>query len=55
MKDITRRQYGKTVARRESALAGVALPEVSFGQAPQGDRQFPQGFVWGCATAGIPD
>ena len=50
MKDITRRQFGKTVAAA-SALAGVALPELSFGQAPQGDRQFPPGFVWGCATA----
>ncbi len=52
MKGITRRQFGKTVAAA-AALAGTTLPEFSFGQAPTGSvsRQFPQGFVWGCATA----
>ncbi len=47
MKDLTRRQFGKTAA----ALAGLALPEVAFGQAAFEGRQFTQGFVWGCATA----
>ena len=47
---ITRRQFGKTAAAA-TALAGVGLPKFAFGQAPQGDRQFPQGFLWGCATA----
>jgi beta-glucosidase len=50
MKEITRRQFGKTVAG-SAALAGVSLPELTFGQPSAGGRQFPQGFVWGCATA----
>jgi len=54
MKEITRRQFGK-VAAATAALAGVSLPEFSshssFAQQPPGSRQFPQGFVWGCATA----
>ena len=54
MKEITRRQFGK-VAAATAALAGVSLPEFSprspFAQQPPGGRQFPQGFVWGCATA----
>jgi beta-glucosidase len=50
MRDLTRREFGKNVAAA-TALAGVGLPEFSFGQAPLGDRQFPQGFLWGCATA----
>ncbi|MGO8757993.1 MAG: GH1 family beta-glucosidase [Terracidiphilus sp.] len=50
MRDITRREFGKTVAAA-AALAGVALPEVSRGQAPNESRRFPQDFVWGCATS----
>jgi len=50
MKDMTRRQFGKTVAAT-AALAGVGLPEFSFSQASAIDRRFPKGFVWGCATA----
>ncbi len=54
MHDLTRRQFGK-VAAAAAALAGVTLPEFSFGQPhPQphpSNRQFPQGFLWGCATA----
>jgi beta-glucosidase len=50
MKEITRRQFGK-VAAATAALAGVSLPEFSLGQQPLGSRQFPPGFVWGCATA----
>ncbi|MGD0347463.1 MAG: family 1 glycosylhydrolase [Terracidiphilus sp.] len=50
MKEITRRQFGK-VAAATAALAGVSLPEFSLGQQPPGSRQFPPGFVWGCATA----
>ena len=54
MKEITRRQFGK-VAAATAALAGVSLPEFSphssFAQQPGGSRQFPPGFVWGCATA----
>ncbi len=50
MKEITRRQFGK-VAAASAALAGISLPEFSLGQQPSGSRQFPPGFVWGCATA----
>jgi beta-glucosidase len=50
MKDISRRQFGKTVAA-SAALAGVSFPESSFGQPQAENRQFPPGFVWGCATA----
>ena len=54
MKQFTRRQFGK-VAVAGAALAGISLPEFSlhssFAQQPAGSRQFPPGFVWGCATA----
>jgi beta-glucosidase len=50
MKDITRRQFGKTAAA-SAAFAGLSLPGVSFGQGATDSRRFPQGFVWGCATA----
>ena len=50
MKEMTRRQFGKTAAA-SAALAGLTLPEFSIGQAAVQGRQFPQGFVWGCATA----
>lgn len=52
MRDITRRQFGKTVAAT-AALANVATPESLQGQstAAAQTREFPKGFVWGCATA----
>jgi hypothetical protein len=51
MKHMTRRQFGKTAAAT-AALANIALPELSFGQTTSAkDLEFPQGFVWGCATA----
>jgi beta-glucosidase len=50
MKDITRRQFGKVTAAA-AALAGGSLPEFSLSQAPAGERRFPPGFLWGCATA----
>src|SRR5580693_7554639 len=54
MRNLTRRQFGKTVAAA-AALAGTGLPELSFGQPGTADsssrRRFPEGFVWGCATA----
>jgi beta-glucosidase len=52
MSDFTRRQFGKTIAAT-AALARMGLPELAFGQAQTGpaNRQFPRGFVWGCATA----
>jgi len=50
MKNVTRREFGK-VAAAAAALAGVSLPEFSLAQQPLASRQFPPGFVWGCATA----
>jgi beta-glucosidase len=53
MRGLTRRQFGKTVAAA-AALASSSLPEFSFAQAPMHsrvNREFPQGFLWGCATA----
>ncbi|MEI9969934.1 MAG: family 1 glycosylhydrolase [Terracidiphilus sp.] len=52
MKDMTRRQFGKTVAAT-AALANVAMPEISSSQSQAAAQtlKFPQGFVWGCATA----
>jgi beta-glucosidase len=54
MHDLSRRQFGK-VAAASAALAGAGLPEFSSAQAHvppnSSDLQFPQGFVWGCATA----
>jgi beta-glucosidase len=53
MNGITRRQFGKTVAAA-AALAGTSLPELSPAQTSahtRSGREFPQGFLWGCATA----
>ncbi len=48
MKNITRRDFGKSVA---AAAAAAALPKFAIGQSMAAPRQFPQGFLWGCATA----
>jgi beta-glucosidase len=50
MKDISRRSFGKAAAAT-AALAGFGLPNASFGQAQPARLNFPQGFLWGCATA----
>ncbi|MGH9605618.1 MAG: GH1 family beta-glucosidase [Terracidiphilus sp.] len=50
MMKFTRRQFGKAVAAA-AALTGVSLPQSSFGQAPSGGLQYPEGFLWGCATS----
>ena len=56
---ITRRLFGKTVAA--AAAAGVSFPRLAFGQSEgsvpasphpgSAQRAYPQGFLWGCATA----
>jgi beta-glucosidase len=51
MKDITRRQFGKTLAASAALLAGASLPKIAFGQGHAASLQFPKGFLWGCATA----
>jgi beta-glucosidase len=50
MNDITRRQFGKTVAAA-AALAGTSLPRMAFAEPHSARMQFPAGFRWGCATA----
>lgn len=52
MKDLTRRQFGKTVAAAAAATyAGVALPRFAFGEPQPSALHYPKGFLWGCATA----
>ncbi len=50
MTNVTRRQFGKAAAAA-AALAGLPLPEFLFAQQTPDSRQFPKGFIWGCATA----
>jgi beta-glucosidase len=48
MKNITRRQFGKSAA----AMAAIAaIPKIAFGQIQPASLAFPKGFLWGCATA----
>jgi beta-glucosidase len=52
MKVITRRQFGKGVAAAVAATyAGISLPKLAFGQPQPAGLKFPEGFLWGCATA----
>ena len=52
MKNLTRRQFGTGVAATTAAaLASASLPRFAFAQTHPAGRQFPQGFLWGCATA----
>ncbi len=51
MKDLTRRQFGTGVAVTSAALASATFPRFAFAQTHSASRQFPQGFLWGCATA----
>jgi beta-glucosidase len=50
MKGLTRRQFGKTVAAA-AAYASVSLPELAIGQPQPSTVHYPEGFLWGCATA----
>ena len=50
MNDMTRRQFGKTVAAA-AALAGTSLPRMALAEPHAASLQFPAGFRWGCATA----
>jgi len=58
IKRISRRLFGKTVAA-SAAAAAAGFPRIAFGQdagsarphPSQPSRAFPQGFIWGCATA----
>ena len=52
MKSFTRRQFGKTMAGAAAvAYAGVSLPKFAFSEPEPVTLRYPEGFVWGCATA----
>jgi beta-glucosidase len=53
MKKLTRRRFGKTLAgTAAAAFATSSLPKLALSQmATPAPLQFPQNFVWGCATA----
>ncbi len=52
MKGISRRQFGlSTVAAAAAVTSGVSLPTVASAEKQAPLRSFPEGFVWGCATA----
>jgi beta-glucosidase len=51
MNDITRRRFSAGVAATAAALASASLPRLAFSQPHPVSRQFPHGFLWGCATA----
>jgi len=52
MRPITRRQFGKTVAATAAAAAASSLlPKLAFGEPHPEMLTFPEGFLWGCATA----
>jgi beta-glucosidase len=48
MQKPTRRIFGKTLA---AVPLASALPSISSAQESSGQRRFPDGFKWGCATA----
>src|SRR5580693_9148163 len=49
MTDLTRRQFSTTLA---AAFAAASLPRIAFPKMRAGTvPRFPEGFVWGCATA----
>jgi beta-glucosidase len=52
MNTITRRQFGvSAAAMATAAIAGVSLPDFASSEPLPGERVFPHGFLWGCATA----
>ncbi|MFZ0743624.1 MAG: GH1 family beta-glucosidase [Terracidiphilus sp.] len=52
MKSFTRRQFGKAVAATAAvSYAGVSLPKLALGEPEPATLHYPEGFLWGCATA----
>ncbi len=52
MKAITRRQFGKGVAAAAAAAgAGAWMPKLAWGEPHPSVFNYPEGFLWGCATA----
>lgn len=50
MNSMTRRQFGTTAAL-SAAAALTGLPKFTAAQPHNGRLEFPEGFVWGCATS----
>ena len=52
MKEITRRQFGQTIAATAAVTAtGISLPSTLLAAPAPAGATFPKGFHWGCATA----
>ncbi len=52
MKAISRRQFGKGVAAAAAAASASAwLPKLALGEPQPSVLNYPEGFLWGCATA----
>ena len=51
MKNITRRQFAQGVAATAATLATASRPKLALAQLHPVSREFPKGFLWGCATA----
>src|SRR3984957_18539275 len=53
MKNLTRRRFATTALGTVAAAAvGASLPKFAWAQMPKPTLlQFPEGFLWGCATA----
>jgi beta-glucosidase len=53
MKNITRRQFGQTLAgTAAAAFATASFPRIALAQTPTASLlKFPANFVWGCSTA----
>jgi beta-glucosidase len=52
MKKLTRRQFGKAMAATAAATyAGLSLPKYAFGEPQPKTLHYPDGFLWGTATA----
>jgi beta-glucosidase len=52
MKAITRRQFGQGAAAAAAAVSASAwLPKLAWGEPQPSVLNYPEGFLWGCATA----
>ena len=52
MKNLTRRQFGKSAAAAAAAAyAGARLPKMAMGEPMPTTLHYPKSIVWGCATA----
>lgn len=52
MRNFTRRQFGQTLAASAALAAAPPWPRAASADSPAAEAlQFPQGFLWGCATS----